>query len=61
MDSHEPIPDVPSVCSDTWHEHAQMTAGAGGRLTLVSHSWFCGLFGKHSAGVDALLGIFGKY
>lgn len=51
MDSHEPIPDVPTVCSDTWHEHAQMTEGAGGRLTLVSHPWFHSLFGKRSAGV----------
>lgn len=61
MDSHEPAPDVPAACSDTWHQPAQMTEGAGGGLMLVSNSWLHRLFGKHSAGVYPLLGIFGKY
>ena len=58
-DSHEPIPDVSTVCTDTWYEHAQMTEGAGRGFTLVFNSQLRSLFGKHIFGVYALLCIFG--
>lgn len=60
-DSHEPIPDVSTVRTDTWHKHAQMAEGAGREFTLVFNSQLLSLFRKHISGIYALLCIFGSW
>lgn len=60
-DSHEPIPDVSTVCTDTRRERAPMTDGAGRGFTLVFNSQLRSLFRKYISGVYALLCIFGLW